>query len=70
MRLNGLVDMANVVISGPLSSHLFVQIYVFEFGPIPKTTLPRVGDVGSERENTVTLDAYNLSKLCWDSSKY
>ena len=53
MRLNDLVDMANVVISGPLSPHLFVQICVFEFGSIHKTTLPRVGDVGSERENAL-----------------
>ena len=52
MKLNGLVDIANVVISGLLSRHLFVQICVFEFGSIHKTTLPSVGDVGSERENT------------------
>ena len=52
MKLNGLVDMANVVISGPPSSHIFLQICVFEFGSIHKTTLTRVGGLGSERENT------------------
>ena len=52
VRLNDLVDMANVVISGPLSSHIFVQICVFECGSFHKTTLPRVGDVGRESVNT------------------
>ena len=63
MKLNGLVDMANVVIYGLLSRHLFVQICVFEFGSIHKTTLPSVGDVvvrGKIHRHVGRLQSFNI----------